>query len=173
LFNGASPSNCRLKSDILRPSRYSDRLGRPRPPERPFALESASLGTVFPDNDRSHARLKTLLRKAAERSVEATWRRIGASLDCFTPSECAHYLANAGYACGADKVSHLLRRQPAEIARLSSRARKWCPLSPTKVAHLISRGDVLQRQDYPPMLGGAGRGGCGRVRGRPSQERRS
>jgi transposase len=44
------------------------------------------------------AKLKTLLRKASERSVEATWKRIGALLDCFTPQECANYLANAGYA---------------------------------------------------------------------------
>lgn len=44
------------------------------------------------------AKLKTLLRKAAERTVEATWRRIGALLECFVPSECANYLRNAGYA---------------------------------------------------------------------------
>ena len=44
------------------------------------------------------AKLKTLLRKAAERTVEATWKRIGALLDCFTSQECANYLANAGYA---------------------------------------------------------------------------
>jgi transposase len=44
------------------------------------------------------AKLKTLLRKAAERSVEATWKRIGALLQCFTPTECANYLRNAGYA---------------------------------------------------------------------------
>ncbi len=44
------------------------------------------------------AKLKTLLRKAAERTVEATWRRIGALLDCFTPQECANYFRNAGYA---------------------------------------------------------------------------
>jgi transposase len=44
------------------------------------------------------AKLKTLLRKAAERTVEATWRRIGSLLDCFTPDECANYIANAGYA---------------------------------------------------------------------------
>jgi len=44
------------------------------------------------------AKLKTLLRKAAERSVEATWKRIGALLRCFTPAECANYLRNAGYA---------------------------------------------------------------------------
>jgi transposase len=44
------------------------------------------------------AKLKTLLRKAAERSVEATWKRIGVLLECFTPAECANYFANAGYA---------------------------------------------------------------------------
>jgi transposase len=44
------------------------------------------------------AKLKTLLRKADERSVEATWKRIGTILDQFTPAECQNYLANAGYA---------------------------------------------------------------------------
>ena len=44
------------------------------------------------------AKLKTLLRKAAQRTIEATWRRIGQLLDRFTPAECANYLANAGYA---------------------------------------------------------------------------
>lgn len=44
------------------------------------------------------AKLKHLMRKAAERSHEATWRRIGTLLDCFSPSECANYLKNSGYA---------------------------------------------------------------------------
>ena len=44
------------------------------------------------------AKLKTLLRKAAERSVEATWRRIGSLLDTFSAAECANYLRNSGYA---------------------------------------------------------------------------
>jgi transposase len=44
------------------------------------------------------AKLKTLLRKAAERSGDATWRRIGTLLDAFKPNECANYIANAGYA---------------------------------------------------------------------------
>src|SRR5436309_683951 len=43
------------------------------------------------------AKLKTLLRKAAERTVEATWKRIGALLQAFTPQECANYFRNAGY----------------------------------------------------------------------------
>jgi transposase len=44
------------------------------------------------------AKLKTLLRKANERSVEATWMRIGTLLDAFSPTECANYLVNSGYA---------------------------------------------------------------------------
>ena len=43
------------------------------------------------------AKLKHLLRKAAERSHEATWRRIGTLLDAFTPTECRNYLLSAGY----------------------------------------------------------------------------
>jgi len=44
------------------------------------------------------AKLKTLLRKADERTVEATWQRIGSLLSRFSPTECANYLINAGYA---------------------------------------------------------------------------
>jgi len=44
------------------------------------------------------AKLKQLLRKAAERTVDATWKRIGSLLDAFPSHECANYLRNAGYA---------------------------------------------------------------------------
>jgi hypothetical protein len=44
------------------------------------------------------AKLKALLRKAAERSVEGLWNRIAALLHAFTPEECANYFRNAGYA---------------------------------------------------------------------------
>jgi transposase len=44
------------------------------------------------------AKLKTLLRKADERTIEDTWKRIGSLLDCFTSQECANYLKNSGYA---------------------------------------------------------------------------
>jgi len=44
------------------------------------------------------AKLKTLLRKAAERTVDDTWRRIGTLIPSFSPQECANYIANAGYA---------------------------------------------------------------------------
>jgi transposase len=48
--------------------------------------------------EQMFAKLKHLLRKAEERTVEATWRRIGKLLDRFSPAECARYLNNAGYA---------------------------------------------------------------------------
>ena len=43
------------------------------------------------------SKLKTLLRKAAERTVDALWNRIGELLDHFTPQECANFLRHAGY----------------------------------------------------------------------------
>ena len=43
------------------------------------------------------AKLKGLLRKAAARTIPALWDAIGSALHAFTPAECAHYLANAGY----------------------------------------------------------------------------
>jgi transposase len=48
--------------------------------------------------EQMFAKLKTLLRKAAARSVDATWRRIGEVLTQFTPDECANYFLDAGYA---------------------------------------------------------------------------
>jgi len=44
------------------------------------------------------AKLKALLRKARERTIENTWRRIGDLLERFTPAECGNYLRNSGYA---------------------------------------------------------------------------
>jgi transposase len=43
------------------------------------------------------AKLKTLLRKADERTFAATWHRIGQLLDRFSPDECFNYIRNAGY----------------------------------------------------------------------------
>jgi transposase len=48
-------------------------------------------------NEQVFAKLKTLLRKAAERTLEETWRRIGTLLDEFSPQECENYIRNAGY----------------------------------------------------------------------------
>ncbi|HEV2302447.1 MAG TPA: transposase, partial [Stellaceae bacterium] len=43
------------------------------------------------------AKLKALLRKAAERSIPALWTRSGELLDRFSADECRHYLAHVGY----------------------------------------------------------------------------
>jgi len=48
--------------------------------------------------EQAFSKLKTLLRKAAERSVPALWDRIGELLTAFSPAECANYLRNSGYA---------------------------------------------------------------------------
>lgn len=45
------------------------------------------------------AKLKALLRKAKERTVEGLWQRIGNLLDLFTPTECRNYFRHCGYAC--------------------------------------------------------------------------
>ena len=42
-------------------------------------------------------KLKALLRKAAERTVEGLWTTIGKLLDAFAPAECANYFTAAGY----------------------------------------------------------------------------
>jgi transposase len=44
------------------------------------------------------SKLKTLLRKAEPRSVDAVWRSIGSLLPAFTAQECSNYLVNSGYA---------------------------------------------------------------------------
>jgi len=48
--------------------------------------------------EQTFARLKGLLRRAAARTVEATWKRIGSLLGDFTATECANYVRNSGYA---------------------------------------------------------------------------
>ena len=44
------------------------------------------------------AKLKHLMRKAKERTIDATWKRTGSLLETFKSSECKNYLVNAGYA---------------------------------------------------------------------------
>jgi transposase len=43
------------------------------------------------------AKLKALLQKAAQRSVEGLWQEIGKLLDTISPEECANYFRAAGY----------------------------------------------------------------------------
>jgi transposase len=47
--------------------------------------------------ENAFSKLKPMLRKAAERTVDALWDRIGSLIATFTPQECANYFAAAGY----------------------------------------------------------------------------
>jgi transposase len=47
--------------------------------------------------ENAFSKLKALLRKAAERTVDGLWTAIGQTIDLFTPQECANFFAAAGY----------------------------------------------------------------------------
>jgi transposase len=47
--------------------------------------------------EQAFAKLKALLRRAAERTIDGLWTAIGQLLDLLPPAECANYLANSGY----------------------------------------------------------------------------
>ena len=47
--------------------------------------------------EMAFSKLKALLRKAAERTVEGLWTAIGRFVEVFTPQERANYFAAAGY----------------------------------------------------------------------------
>jgi len=51
----------------------------------------------FNPTENAFAKLKALLRKAAERTVEGLWTAIGQLIDLFTPKECRNFFAAAGY----------------------------------------------------------------------------
>jgi transposase len=47
--------------------------------------------------EKLFSKLKTLLRRAAVRTVNALWNQIGNLLDAFSPDECSNYFASSGY----------------------------------------------------------------------------
>ena len=69
------------------------------------AIRSAGAKLFFPPKyspdlnpiEQIFAKLKHLLRKAAERTFETLRAAIAQLLDAFTPHECANYFKNAGY----------------------------------------------------------------------------
>ena len=48
--------------------------------------------------EMAFAKLKSILRAAAARTVDALWQAVADALAQFTPEECANYFAAAGYA---------------------------------------------------------------------------
>ena len=83
-----------------------DNLSAHKVPSVREAIEAAGARLLYlppysPDFnpiEQLFAKLKALLRRAAERSVAGLWNRIARLLDQFPPDECANYFRNAGYA---------------------------------------------------------------------------
>src|SRR3954464_7144784 len=63
----------------------------------PLAAPHSIYSPDFNPIENAFAKLKALLRKAAERTVEGLWTAIGRLVDVFTPIECANYFQAAGY----------------------------------------------------------------------------
>ena len=82
-----------------------DNLSSHKGPAVRRAIEAAGASILYlppysPDFnpiENAFAKLKALLRKAAERTVGELWDRIRLVLDAFTPAECANYFKAAGY----------------------------------------------------------------------------
>ena len=92
---------------VLRPGDIvvMDTLSSHKSPAVRQAIEAAGASLLYlppysPDFnpiEMAFAKLKALLRKAAERTVDGLWSTIGRLVDIFTPSECANYFMAAGY----------------------------------------------------------------------------
>jgi transposase len=82
-----------------------DNLGSHKGPDIRVAIEAAGASLLYlppysPDFnpiENAFAKLKAMLRKAAERTLEGLWAAIGYIMDAFTPTECANYFSAAGY----------------------------------------------------------------------------
>ncbi|MCO6415788.1 IS630 family transposase [Siccirubricoccus sp. KC 17139] len=82
-----------------------DNLGSHKGASVRAAIEAAGAGLLYlppysPDFnpiEQAFAKLKAMLRKAAERSIDGLWRTIGRIIETFTPTECANYFTAAGY----------------------------------------------------------------------------
>jgi transposase len=48
--------------------------------------------------EMAFSKLKAMLRKAAERSIDDLWKRIGKIIDTFTAQECQNFFTHSGYA---------------------------------------------------------------------------
>jgi hypothetical protein len=64
----------------------------PRPQDEP-TIERRYDNTI----ETAFSKLKALLRKTAERTVEGLWSAIGRLVDTVTPDECANFFAAARY----------------------------------------------------------------------------
>ena len=82
-----------------------DNLSSHKGPAVRAAIEAAGADLLYlppysPDFnpiENAFAKLKALLRKAAERTIDGLWDTIGRLIDLFEPQECTNYFAAAGY----------------------------------------------------------------------------
>jgi transposase len=82
-----------------------DNLSSHKGPRARALIEACGASLVFlppysPDFnpiEKAFAKLKAMLRKAAERTVDGLWNTIGRVSETFTPTECANYFAACGY----------------------------------------------------------------------------
>ncbi len=82
-----------------------DNLSSHKGPKVRALIEAAGAELLFlppysPDFnpiENAFAKLKALLRKAAQRTVAGLWHAIGHIVDTFSTTECANYFAAAGY----------------------------------------------------------------------------
>jgi transposase len=61
----------------------------------PYSPDFNAIEQMFAE--QMFAKLKSLLRQAAERTIPGLWERIGVVLASFTPLECQNYFRPAGY----------------------------------------------------------------------------
>jgi transposase len=82
-----------------------DNLSSHKRPEVRTSIEAAGARLLYlppysPDFnpiEKAFAKLKALLRKAAERTVDGLWRAIGRLIDLITPAEARNYFESCGY----------------------------------------------------------------------------
>lgn len=82
-----------------------DNLGSHKSPAIRQAIKAAGARLWFlppysPDLnpiEQAFAKIKHWMRAAQKRTVEETWRHVGALVETISPQECANYIANAGY----------------------------------------------------------------------------
>lgn len=82
-----------------------DNLSSHKGPRTRELIEAAGASLLFlppysPDFnpiENAFSKLKALLRKAAERTIDGLWSAIGRIADLFTPTECANYFSACGY----------------------------------------------------------------------------
>lgn len=82
-----------------------DNLGSHKGPGVQAAIKAAGAAVRYlppysPDFnpiEKAFSKLKAHLRKAAERTRDALWDRIGTLIDQITPTECANFFTAAGY----------------------------------------------------------------------------